>query len=493
MAPVTSADKQKYLLQQEIAKLSGAISRHTAGPSRTAYHPYPSRGRGSFTRGRGRGRGGKSYGLDLRTVNKTTVARPAVPSAKPSEKEEGEVSPSPPESPFLVNDENANPADKGKKKEEWIKGTSKRGNMTLMTIEKSNQLLARPPVPKQRRTRLPPHIQALNSIQTSGGSEGRRVAIDGVIFQFEQGGKKLVRVGDASSPVGTSTQAGNFGTPTRLEYGGEQFRRTKRGNLISRKASGSARRAELAKKPCRYYTKTGRCDRALTCPYLHSPSRLSICPKFLRSTCPLTASTCPLSHSPSPHNTPSCVHFQATSSCRNGSECLYPHVKVSDDAPVCEAFAREGWCDRPAGECEDLHVWECGEWRAKGTCARGGKCGLRHVLRSETGKGKLAVEADASQPAAVLPVEGGFEDGGEFISLPSVVVSDEESEGDDSEEEEDEEEDESDESEAEEIEGKEPKPRPSSPSMSASGRGSSPGLEMDTDEMDEDEVLLEVL
>ena len=63
-------------------------------------------------------------------------------------------------------------------------------------------LQSRPPPPRRPRTpKVPPQIQVLNSTTTSspGGGEGKRVVIDGVIFQFEQGGKKLTRIGGMSS------------------------------------------------------------------------------------------------------------------------------------------------------------------------------------------------------------------------------------------------------------------------------------------------------
>lgn len=161
-------EKQKRLIQQEIAKLSGkpadwlsvgvsadepgAISRH-AGPSRpSSYdtnsraHPYAPRGapRGrGMSRGRGLGRGGGSYGLDLRATNKATpptastgapipASTPVTSSQSEKEKEDGEVSPGP-----------SSPS-KGKGKEEkpqaveenWVKQTSKGGNMSLMTVQK---------------------------------------------------------------------------------------------------------------------------------------------------------------------------------------------------------------------------------------------------------------------------------------------------------------------------------------------------------------------
>jgi len=92
-------------------------------------------------------------------------------------------------------------------KEDWVKKTSKGGNMSLMTVKKryaafnsvdstaeltvSNVLAAQPRIP--RRSRAPAQIQILNS--SAGPSGPNRVVIDGVIFQFEEGGTKLTRVG----------------------------------------------------------------------------------------------------------------------------------------------------------------------------------------------------------------------------------------------------------------------------------------------------------
>ena len=55
----------------------------------------------------------------------------------------------------------------------------------------SNDLASKPRLPRQPR--VPPQIQVLNS--TSGPSGSNRVVIDGVIFQFEEGGSKLTRIG----------------------------------------------------------------------------------------------------------------------------------------------------------------------------------------------------------------------------------------------------------------------------------------------------------
>ncbi|KLT42527.1 hypothetical protein CC85DRAFT_292032 [Cutaneotrichosporon oleaginosum] len=435
MPPLSTTEKQKLLIQQEIARLQGQIASSSGSSHSSSYHPYrgSSRGghrgysRGGFRgRGRGRGRGG-SYSLTVHTPASTS-APPA--SALPAEKEEGEVSPSPPPSPKPA-------AGSG-----WISSTSRGGNMSLMTVQKRKQLNNTKPA-----TSGTSHVQMLQSTSesTPSGTESKRVVIDGVIFQFEEGGKQLTRIGgdlmsvaDADLPeLSAGSSAAAQGTPTRhrLKYGGQQYRRTKRGNLVSR-AALEAKRAEQATKPCRYYTKTGRCDRALTCPYQHIPDRLSVCPAFLSKKGCSLGESCPLSHKPSAHNTPSCIHFQASANCLN-PKCPYPHVRVANDAPVCEQFAREGWCDREAGTCPELHVWECPEFHAKGTCSRQPRCGLTHVVHAEKLKKAVAATKTPDPEAS-----GSFEDQADFIGLPGEVFSesdsDEEDTGEDEEGDEDE-------------------------------------------------------
>lgn len=103
-------------------------------------------------------------------------------------------------------------------------------------------------------------------------------------------------------------------------------------------------------------------------------------------------------------------------------------MKVADNAKICEAFSREGWCDKAEGTCEDLHGWECGEWRETGKCSRGKGCGLRHILRVakgvdggeggvEIGGGSGLAAGEVVREGEELPVEGGFDDGGEFIGF----------------------------------------------------------------------------
>ncbi|WVW86326.1 hypothetical protein I302_108368 [Kwoniella bestiolae CBS 10118] len=474
MAPLTPAERQKLLLQQEIAKLSGAISRHSTSSTSSSYHPYRGRGfaRGyAPPRGRGRGRGGRggSYALDLRQTNKqSSSAEPSRPSSSASayptsqveEKEAGEVDPSPPASDPPV----AGPSGTSST---WVKGKGKSGNMSLMTAERSAQLKTQ----RQTKPRIPPQIQIINSLATASGD--KRVVIDGVVFQFEQDGKKLTRIGEAPSSAGHHT-------PTRksLSFGGEKYRRTSRGNLILKRNGSTSKSNQL----CRYFTKTGRCNFGLTCPHIHDPTKVTICSRYLRGTCTL-GNSCPLSHTPSTHNTPSCVRFQSTSNCSKPN-CPYPHVKVSSDAPVCEDFAKIGWCDKEPGTCEELHVWECQEFREKGTCSKNGKCGLRHVVRAEVNR---PVEPSDERPRHG---EGGFEEQDSFIEFDQGspgLISDEDGEeaeeGDSGSGIESEESDSEDASDSSDDDDNGKRAIPSSPSAHP------PSDMMDTDEVDEDAVL----
>ncbi|KAI7908089.1 uncharacterized protein BX663DRAFT_492947 [Cokeromyces recurvatus] len=138
-------------------------------------------------------------------------------------------------------------------------------------------------------------------------------------------------------------------------------------------------RTTTIKKPryCGFYTRYGKCPNGSRCPFLHDPNRRAICPRFLQNRCKKTASTCRLSHTPSPHIMPHCVHFQK-GHCTN-DPCIYMHVKVSSDAPVCRAFAMEGYC--PKGlECDEKHIHVCPEFAETGKCSNA-NCRLPHVAR----------------------------------------------------------------------------------------------------------------
>lgn len=153
---------------------------------------------------------------------------------------------------------------------------------------------------------------------------------------------------------------------------------------------------------------------------------------------------------------------------------------------MCEAFAREGWCDRPSGTCQELHVWECPEWHAKGTCSRGSRCGLRHVIRAEKGRAATAAQAADATTSITAPDKNGFDDQSEFIGLPGEVFSETESEHDENDEDEDENDD------GEESEASEARTKHGADDDLDSDHALPSPVPMDTDDDDEAQVLGEV-
>ncbi|ODN99184.1 hypothetical protein I350_07343 [Cryptococcus amylolentus CBS 6273] len=415
MAP-TELERKKLQLQQEIARLSGAITRH----SHSAAHPYhntPSyagrggRGRGAARgRGRGRGRGASnSYSLDLRAINKgpTSTSTATVTGVR----EEGEILSEPAQSSSSNN---------------WV-ATNRAGSRSLMTVGKRAQLHAESTKPMRnssKKTRGRLHIQALPSLQAGGTP---RVFVDKVSYEFNAGGKGLRRTSEYQIPNTLEWYIENGKTIKVLDV---KYKFQPNGNLVP-----------LRPALCPTFTKTGRCRKAHICRSIHDPNRVTACFNFLRGRCELGDVLCPLSHTPTAHNTPSCVRFQALSYCTRAN-CPFPHVKVAADAPICEDFAHVGWCDKEEGTCQDLHSWDCPEFWSTGKCSKGKKCRLRHTVRAELGRAQQAAAA-----AAVENVEknkangtkaepGGFEEQTEFIEFdegaPAMPQSDDDDSDDDS-------------------------------------------------------------
>ncbi|OWZ35535.1 CCCH zinc finger protein [Cryptococcus neoformans c45] len=451
------SDAEKKRIQLEIARLSGAIHRHTHN---AAYHPYKSayppvrghsrgRGRGAAST-RGHGRGGRgAYSLDLRAQNQA-VSAPGSQASTPTgagsttqagpstEKEEGEIEPEAPVQSAAS----------------WV-NTARSGHRSLMTAEKRAQLQANSvyktskssaslkPPGKGRQPRL-----KVKAVPVPDGTP--RVFIDGVTYEFNSGGKGLKRTSEYKQP-NTLQWYIDSPKPRLVSVLGIKYRFQPNGDLTLPK-SNVPRKGQL----CPYFSKTGRCRKGHICKAIHDPDRVAACPNFLRGRCEL-GPICPLSHNPTAHNTPSCTRFQALSYCTRPN-CPYPHVKVSNDAPICEDFAFTGWCDTAEGECPNLHSYDCPEFWSTGKCPRGAKCKLRHTLRAEKGrvaKTETTKEEEKKSKKTEAP-PGSFEEQTEFIVFddegsPGLALSeseeDDEEENDDDDEDEDEDEDEEDEDE----------------------------------------------
>lgn len=163
-------------------------------------------------------------------------------------------------------------------------------------------------------------------------------------------------------------------------------------------------------EPCRFFMRTGTCERGDACKYVHDPTRVALCRAFLRGACPhargagssdadAEGTVCPLSHERTPERTPTCVFFMR-GLCTD-SACAYAHVAVSRAAPLCANFC-EGFCAR--GEaCTSKHLLVCDEWVASGTCPRGELCLLKHTHTAQrsrvSGSKRLRADDSTQQPA----------------------------------------------------------------------------------------------
>lgn len=464
-------------LKAEIAKLSGAIQTHKDHQHQQPYRPpynsgYAPRGRGYYSNtgpstyrgayagtrggyhattsaGRGRGRGAATIPPRNRTLvlndskakatndGSSGTSTSADANGDPSKPDEASASVSAPT-------------------EGWVKRKTTH-NMSLVsasTFQRTEpaRLAALEATRKAKAEAKAASSASAHAKKTARGkstkpsSSVRRgdnmgeVVIDGVVFEFDPSGTKLVKkaVQPSSSIDNGTDNASSTSTPSdpssssaavplKTNINGQDYIRTKRGNLISadllakrraqreaqakmgrldkmvgqisaiqatRNASsrtkpGSGSRtldANKARTLCTFFNKTGQCKRGLSCPYLHDSSKIALCPKVLRpSGCTLPKGTCPLSHTPRAERVPHCVHYLRTGKCRNGEDCLYTHSdKLAEGTAtkICRDFSDYGWCER-GKDCEERHTYECPDFVEKGRCDRKG-CKLVHVIRAST-------------------------------------------------------------------------------------------------------------
>ncbi|ODM21493.1 hypothetical protein SI65_02337 [Aspergillus cristatus] len=197
---------------------------------------------------------------------------------------------------------------------------------------------------------------------------GYQLFFNDIPFRIARGGSKLIRM---------SNDPNN--TPKRVSVAGVTFVRSKNGNLHRLGAVTSKRNPTVKKKNelCKRFTTTGTCYKGPSCFYIHDPNKVAICKEFLHGKCS-AGIDCDLSHQPSPHRSPTCLHF-LRGRCAN-PECPYAHVRVTPGAPVCRNFATLGYCEKGA-DCEERHVNECPDYANTGVCNRK-HCRLPHVDRA---------------------------------------------------------------------------------------------------------------
>ncbi|KAI8889528.1 hypothetical protein K501DRAFT_329029 [Backusella circina FSU 941] len=232
-----------------------------------------------------------------------------------------------------------------------------------------------------------PH-QIIKSME--GGK--KKVSIDGVEFIVK--GKKLIRQDllDKSAPIQSTApkvlirrsvkrhKSHNLtATPNKISKMASTSKFKKGYVRTGRSGKSLVLKPTTKAKHCGFFTRYGQCPKADVgrCLFKHDRERRAICMRFLRGQCKKSAAQCRLSHSPNPHILPHCAHFQK-GNCNNPN-CPYAHVGLSPDAPVCRAFAMEGYC--PKGQaCHQKHVHLCPEFAETSKCSNI-NCRLPHVAR----------------------------------------------------------------------------------------------------------------
>ncbi|XP_068697179.1 uncharacterized protein [Montipora foliosa] len=259
------------------------------------------------------------------------------------------------------------------------------------------------------------------------GKLSKTVTIEGEKFAMDAKGKTLLRVTTgprqtSSNETSSSRQSGVLvgrrrssngrriilHTPTTLVKSKISNSHSK--TLASRVLRRSIHNARLHRKNkgklpseqyCMFYNRFGKCNKQDTCPYIHDPSKVAVCTKFLRGRCKNTDGSCPFSHKIDRDKMPVCQFF-LRGKCSNDN-CPYSHVNVGKKAEVCEDFLK-GFCSR-GQECNKKHILECEEFAGTGKCSKGSKCKLMHRTRKSTSssKRKPTSKEELSEESSKLP------------------------------------------------------------------------------------------
>ncbi|KAI3464567.1 hypothetical protein Pfo_021230 [Paulownia fortunei] len=244
--------------------------------------------------------------------------------------------------------------------------------------------------------------------------------------------------------------------PRRLLIGNEEYVRIGNGNqlvrdpkkrtrvLASEKVRWSLRTARLRmarkRKYCQFFTRFGKCNKDDgKCPYIHDPSKIVVCTKFLNGSC--SNLDCKLTHKVIPERMEDCSYF-LKGSCSN-ENCPYRHVNVNPDSTVCKSFLR-GYC-ADGNECRKKHTYVCPAFEATGICPQASTCKLHHpkkkiekkptseqkIVRGRYFDGGLIGVADCSMVATTEKLSAKGKDNivfheGTFPDYISLDVSDEE-------------------------------------------------------------------
>ncbi|CAL1274306.1 unnamed protein product [Larinioides sclopetarius] len=108
---------------------------------------------------------------------------------------------------------------------------------------------------------------------------------------------------------------------------------------INRVLTASVKKTSKVNIYCMFYNRFGRCNKGIKCPYVHDPSKIAVCTRFLRGTC--KNENCPFSHEICPGKMAICSFF-LLGSCTK-IDCPYRHETLAPNAKLCKAFV-QGYC-----------------------------------------------------------------------------------------------------------------------------------------------------
>ncbi|KAJ0087005.1 hypothetical protein Patl1_08263 [Pistacia atlantica] len=235
----------------------------------------------------------------------------------------------------------------------------------------------------------------------SHSSRERIFRIGSVRYKMDSSRRTLQRISDdestGSAALNSEKNAKKSYIPRRLVIGNDEYVRIGNGNqlirdpkkrtrvLASEKVRWSLHTARLRlarkRKYCQFFTRFGKCNKEDgKCPYIHDPSKIAVCTKFLNGLC--SNSNCKLTHKVIPERMPDCSYF-LQGLCSN-KDCPYRHVHVNPKASTCEGFLK-GYC-ADGNECRKKHSYVCPTFEATGSCPLGLKCKLHHPKSRSKGK-----------------------------------------------------------------------------------------------------------
>lgn len=239
------------------------------------------------------------------------------------------------------------------------------------------------------------------SVDNLGLRPGERIFRIGLVrYKMDPSRCTLQRIADDESscfmPIQTNNNLKKCYVPKRLLIGNDEYVRIGNGNQLVRDPKKRSRilasekvrwslhtaRLRLAKnrKYCQFYTRFGKCNKdSGKCPYMHDPSKIAVCTKFLNGLC--SNLNCKLTHKVIPERMPDCSYF-LLGLCSN-DKCPYRHVNVNPKASICEGFLK-GYC-ADGDECRRKHSCVCPDYEANGVCYLGSKCKLHHPKRRKEG------------------------------------------------------------------------------------------------------------